>query len=92
MKQHPIPVVICSSVAEQGTANALKALEYGAVEIISKPKIGTKKFLEESSIRLIDKVKAAAMVRAKPIKTIAPIKVSPKLDADAVIPMGKLSH
>ncbi len=77
MKQHPIPVVICSSVAEQGTANALKALEYGAVEIISKPKIGTKKFLEESSIRLIDKVKAAAMVRAKPIKTIAPIKVSP---------------
>ncbi len=89
MKQHPIPVVICSSVADRGTNNALKALEYGAVEIISKPKVGTKKFLEESSIRLIDKVKAAAMVRAKPIKAVAPIKVSPKLDADAVIPMGK---
>lgn len=89
MKQHPIPVVICSSVAAKGTGNGLKALEYGAVEIITKPKIGTKKFLEESSIRLIDKVKAAAMARAKPIKIAPPIKVAPKLDADAVIPMGK---
>lgn len=90
MKQHPVPVVICSSVAEKGTQNALKALEYGAVEIITKPKVGTKKFLEESSIRLIDKVKAAAQVRAKAIKrSPAPVRVSPKLSADAVIPMGK---
>lgn len=91
MKQHPVPVVICSSVAEKGTDNALKALEYGAVEIIAKPKVGTKKFLEESSIRLIDKVKAAAQVRAKSIKiSVPPLKVSPKLSADAVIPKGKL--
>ena len=90
MRQHPIPVVICSSVVERGTNNALKALEYGAVEIITKPKVGTKKFLEESSIRLIDKVKAAAMVRPGAIKKkAAPIKVSPKLDVDVVMPMGK---
>lgn len=87
MKQHPIPVVICSSVAGQGTENALRALEYGAVEIITKPKVGTKKFLEESSIRLIDKVKAAALARKPKMKLPAPsMKVSPKLDADAVIP------
>ena len=90
MKQHPIPVVICSSVAERGTANALKALEYGAVEIITKPKVGTKKFLEESSIRLVDKIKAAAMARPRKINLSAPsMKVRPKLDADAVIPMGR---
>ncbi|MDC0335812.1 chemotaxis response regulator protein-glutamate methylesterase [Pseudodesulfovibrio sp.] len=89
MKQHPIPVVICSSVAEKGTGNALRALEYGAVEIITKPKMGTKKFLEESSIRLIDKVKAAALVRPRVIKSVPPMKVAPKLDADAVIPMGR---
>jgi len=89
MKQHPIPVVICSSVAERGTGNGLKALEYGAVEIISKPKVGTKKFLEESSIQLIDKVKAASMVRPKIIKSGKPIVARPKLDADAVIPMSK---
>lgn len=87
MKQHPIPVVICSSVAADGSSNALKALEYGATEIITKPKVGTKKFLEESSIRLIDAVKAAAMVgKPKPKLAAAPLKVAPKLDADAVIP------
>jgi len=91
MKQHPIPVVICSSVAEKGTGNAVRALELGAIEIITKPKVGTKKFLEESSIRLIDKVKAAAMTKpgAKKIFAPKPIKVAPKLDADAVMPMGK---
>lgn len=91
MKQHPIPVVICSSVADNGTAAALKALELGAVEVIAKPKVGTKKFLEESSIRLIDKVKAAALTKPGAKKTFVPkpIKVSPKLDADVMIPMGK---
>ncbi|BCS86974.1 protein-glutamate methylesterase/protein-glutamine glutaminase [Pseudodesulfovibrio sediminis] len=88
MKQRPVPVVICSSVAEKGTANAMKALEFGAVEVIQKPKIGTKKFLEESSIRLIDKVKAAAHVRPKSLKA-APMKISPKLDADVILPKGK---
>lgn len=102
MKQHPIPVVICSSVAEKGTNNAFKAMELGAVEVIAKPKVGTKKFLEESSIRFIDKVKAAAMTRPgrriaaaptaklprpKPVPTSR--AVAPKLNADAVIPMGK---
>ena len=91
MKQHPVPVVIRSSVVGKGTDNALKALEYGAVEIIAKPKIGTKKFLEESSIQLIDKVKAAAQARAKSFKiSIPPLKVSPKLSADAVIPKGTM--
>ena len=51
MAQHPIPVVICSSLTERGSQTLVKALEYGAVEIIQKPKIGTKQFLEESRVR-----------------------------------------
>ncbi|MGE4470125.1 MAG: chemotaxis response regulator protein-glutamate methylesterase [Desulfovibrio sp.] len=91
MGQHPIPVIICSSMAESGSDNALKALEYGAVEIVTKPKVGTKKFLEESRIRLCDAVKAAARVRPrkKDIFTPSEIKVRPKLDADVVIAKGK---
>ena len=88
MSQHPIPVVICSSLAESGAETTLKALEYGAVEVITKPKVGTKKFLEEARIRVCDTVKAAARVRRKKAPS-APLKVSPKLDADAVIPKGK---
>ena len=42
MAQHPIPVVICSSLALEGDETTFRALEYGAVEIITKPKVGTK--------------------------------------------------
>jgi two-component system chemotaxis response regulator CheB len=39
MSQHPIPVVICSSLAEEGAQSTFKALEYGAVEIVTKPRL-----------------------------------------------------
>src|ERR1700689_1098633 len=59
MAQHPIPVVICSSLAEEGAQSALKALEYGAVEIIAKPRLGSKQVLEESRALICEAVKAA---------------------------------
>ncbi len=83
MTQCPIPVVICSSLAEKGSETAMKALEYGAVEIIQKPKLGTKTFLQESRIRICDAIKAAAM--AKPRRLPTSPKAQPKLSADAVI-------
>jgi two-component system, chemotaxis family, protein-glutamate methylesterase/glutaminase len=84
MTQHPIPVVICSSLTERGSETTLKALEFGAVEIITKPRMGTKQFLEESKIRICDAVKAASQVRVRPIPSRI-IKAAPKLSADAVI-------
>ena len=63
MTQHPIPVVMCSSLTGRGTDTAMRALEYGAVDIITKPSMGTKTFLEESRIRICDAVKAAAQCR-----------------------------
>jgi two-component system chemotaxis response regulator CheB len=84
MSQHPIPVVICSSLTEKNSETTLKALEYGAVEIITKPRMGTKQFLEESRIRICDAVSAASMVRVRPISQRT-IKPAPKLTADAVI-------
>ena len=85
MSQHPIPVVICSSLTEEGAETTLKALEYGAVEIILKPRLGTKEFLEEAKVRICDVVKAASMVRRRPVPA-KPYKVTPKLTADAVMP------
>ncbi len=85
MAQHPIPVVICSSLAVEGDETTFRALEYGAVEIITKPKLGTKKFLEESRIRVIDAVRAAANARIRPIAAGLPVKVAPKLDADVML-------
>ncbi|RPJ79297.1 MAG: chemotaxis response regulator protein-glutamate methylesterase, partial [Deltaproteobacteria bacterium] len=87
MSQHPIPVVICSSLAEELSQTTLKALEFGAVEIIQKPKLGTKKFFEESQILICDIVKAAAAVIPKRIAVHRP--VAKKLTADAVLSMPK---
>jgi two-component system chemotaxis response regulator CheB len=83
MTQHPIPVVICSSLAEEGAQSTLKALEYGAVDIITKPRLGSKQFLEDSRITLCQAVKAAAAARLQPIRPIR--VVEPKLTADAML-------
>ena len=83
MSQHPIPVVICSSLAEEGAQSTLRALEYGAVEIVTKPKLGTKQFLEDSRVALCEAVKAAAATR---LRTLGPSHtVEPKLNADAIL-------
>jgi len=83
MSQHPIPVIICSTLTEKGTETAFKALEYGAIDIITKPKLGTRQFLEESKVRICDAVKAAAKARVKRI--VPKKKAEPKLTADAVL-------
>jgi two-component system chemotaxis response regulator CheB len=84
MSQHPIPVVMCSSLTEERSETALKALECGAVEIIQKPRLGVKQFLEESKMLICDVVKAASLARLRPIRSSLR-KVAPKLTADAVL-------
>jgi two-component system chemotaxis response regulator CheB len=84
MSQHPIPVVICSTLTAAGSDTALAALAKGAVEIITKPKLGTKEFFEESRLRICDAVKSAAHARLKARPT-APMHVAPKLTADAIL-------
>ncbi|MCK4707260.1 MAG: chemotaxis-specific protein-glutamate methyltransferase CheB, partial [Gammaproteobacteria bacterium] len=69
---------------EKGADTTIKALEYGAVDIIQKPTIGTKKFLEEAKVLLTDAVKAASKVNLKKL-TSKPRGVAPKLTADAVL-------
>jgi two-component system, chemotaxis family, protein-glutamate methylesterase/glutaminase len=83
MSQHPIPVVICSSLAEEGALSTMKALDYGAVEIITKPRLGTRQFLEDSRVILCQAVKAAAAARLRQLA--ARHTVEPKLTADAIL-------
>jgi two-component system, chemotaxis family, protein-glutamate methylesterase/glutaminase len=83
MSQHPIPVIICSSLAEEGAQNTFRALEYGAVDIIAKPRLGTKHFLEESRVILCEAVKGAAGAR---LRVGPPSRLpEPKLTADAIL-------
>lgn len=89
MTQHPIPVVVISSLTAHGTETGMKALEYGAVEIITKPQMDTKQFIEDSRIRICDVVKAAASARVKRRvvgSNETTMRVQPKYSADVMIP------
>lgn len=65
MAEDPIPTVICSGVAVRGTEAALRALDDGAVGIITKPKLGVRNFLHESGVVLTDMVRSAAKARIR---------------------------
>ena len=84
MSQRPIPVVICSSLTTAGSAIFMRALEAGAVDVVTKPQLGTRQFLEESRVRITDAIRAAA--RARPRPRALPIQPQAKLTADVVIP------
>ncbi len=60
MSQHPIPVVIISSLTQAGTESAIKALESGAVEVLHKPQLNSRRFFEEYKTRICEVIKAAA--------------------------------
>ena len=63
MAQRPIPVVMCSSLTEEGSETLMQAMEAGAVDIILKPRVDAAQFLLESKVRVCDVVKAAAKAR-----------------------------
>ncbi len=65
MAEDPIPVVICSGLTGEGTEAALRAMDEGAVEIVTKPKLGIREFLHESAVMLVDAVRGAARARVR---------------------------
>lgn len=103
MAQRPIPVVVISSLTTRGTEAAMKALEYGASEVIGKPAMNPDVFFQESHIMLCDAVKAAAMSkirrvkaddiqeRVNPTRPAAPAPISaPRIST--TIPTAQIAH
>lgn len=85
MAEMPTPVVVCSGLAARGTELALRALEEGAVEVITKPKVGVRDFLHESAVTLLDAVWSAAeaQIKRRPTPGAAPVA---RIRADAALP------
>ncbi len=90
MAQHPIPVVMCSSLTEAGSETLFQALEAGAVDVILKPKMGVAEHLMEARMRICDTVKAAAGARIRGRREAPPSYLphapEKKLSADAMLP------
>jgi two-component system chemotaxis response regulator CheB len=99
MRLRPMPVVMVSSLTEQGADTTFKALELGAFDFVAKPKVDVAGTLADFSEEILAKVRAAAQARVharSPFPTVsAPIAASPgrdgptpKLSADAVLPLA----
>jgi len=91
MAEMPTPVVVCSGLAARGTELALRALEEGAVEVITKPKVGVRDFLHESAVTLLDAVWSAAQAQIRPRPRLV-VTPAPRIMADPAVPRnGKLN-
>ncbi len=89
MSERPTPVIICSTLTEKGAAVTMQAMASGAVDIITKPKMDLKRFLEDSHTQLIDAVRAASHAKLSklglPAVSNDAQSTQKKLTADAVV-------
>ncbi len=76
MRLHPLPVVMISSLTEQGADTTLRALELGAVDFVAKPKLDLAAGLEAYAEEILGKVRTAARAR---------VRSRPRKDAPAPI-------
>lgn len=75
MRLRPMPVVMVSSLTEKGAETTLQALELGAVDFVTKPKIDLEAGLRQYADDLVNKIKAAACARVRGrVGTEAPLK------------------
>ncbi len=76
MAHYPVPVIICSGVAPAASANAVKAIELGAIDVVPKPTEGGTRALKQLGAELADKIRAAAISKPPPVPV--PPRAAPK--------------
>ncbi|MBP6599673.1 MAG: chemotaxis response regulator protein-glutamate methylesterase [Giesbergeria sp.] len=77
MRLRPMPVVMISTLTERGAEVTMKALELGAVDFVSKPRVGLANGLNELATQIVDKIRVAAVAqvrRAAPTRPAAPAR------------------
>lgn len=65
MAGRPMPVVMVSSLTETGCQTTMRALELGAVDFFTKPKLDLRDGMEEQAKDLVAKVKGAACAKVR---------------------------
>ena len=82
MAQHPIPVVICSSLDEGRSDKRSAAMAAGAVDVICKPQMSVKSFLDEQAVAICEVLKGAAQAK---LGKSHPLQSTGKLSADVML-------
>jgi two-component system chemotaxis response regulator CheB len=95
MRLRPMPVVMISTLTERGAEVTMKALELGAVDFVSKPRIGVADGLSELSTQIVDKIRIAAAAKIKRSVTLVDASSKPVVkiaaqDRPAVSLMGRV--
>ncbi|RLA07559.1 MAG: chemotaxis response regulator protein-glutamate methylesterase [Gammaproteobacteria bacterium] len=87
MRLRPMPVVMVSTLTAKGADVTFRALELGAIDFVSKPKLDVASSLKEYGKEIIDKIKIAAIAKVRPLerRQAKSTPVPEKLSADAVI-------
>jgi len=84
MRLRPMPVLMVSTLTELGSEISFRALELGAVDFVSKPKLDIARGMEEYAIEITDKIRAAAQARVRK-RLVAPV-IPEKFSVDAILP------
>jgi two-component system chemotaxis response regulator CheB len=99
MREKPTPVLMVSSLTDRGAEVTLRALELGAFDFVSKPKIDVQRGLVELQRELVTKVLAAAKTRPRAAASAtvrrAPTATSPAIASDASLrahPLARRTH
>lgn len=96
LEQRPMPVVMVSSLTENGADTTLQALALGAVDFVTKPKLDVTQGLEELVPELVAKVKAAAAVRVRrrdaSLPTPGMSSLRPRTSMKPAVRLGKTTY
>lgn len=67
MSARPTPVVMISTLTEEGAEATLRALELGAVDFVPKPKLGIASGIREYAELIVEKIHEAAVAKVRAI-------------------------
>jgi len=91
MSEHPMPVVMCSTLTEAGCETTLQALAAGAVSFVTKPKLGLRHFLEDPGNGLVHAVRAAARANLRAMPRQAGAAPAVRAPAAAAAPAAAMA-
>lgn len=90
MRAHPMPVLMVSSLTERGCETTLRALELGAVDFVTKPKIDVARGVVDLAAELVAKVKAAGNARPRARTRSAPAHVAAPVERPLAVRSGAM--
>ncbi len=87
MRLRPMPVLMVSSLTEKSSYITLHAMELGAIDFVTKPKIDISSGINEYAQEITDKIRVAARARVRQPPPHVHLSVERKNTADAVLPV-----